>query len=30
VLVLVNGAIRLLATPDDILTKHDLHKLYFG
>jgi branched-chain amino acid transport system ATP-binding protein len=30
VLVLVNGASRLLATPDDILTKHDLHKLYFG
>ena len=30
VLVLVNGAIRLLATPDDILTKHDLHKLYLG
>ena len=30
VLVLVNGATRLLATPDDILTKHDLHKLYLG
>ena len=29
-LVLVNGATRLLATPDDILTKHDLHKLYLG
>jgi hypothetical protein len=28
--VLVNGATRLLATPDDILTKHDLHKLYLG
>ena len=29
-IVLVNGATRLLATPDDILTKHDLHKLYLG
>jgi branched-chain amino acid transport system ATP-binding protein len=30
VLVLVNGATRLIASPDDILTKHDLHKLYLG
>ena len=30
VLVLVNGRIRLLAKPDDVLTKHDLHKLYLG
>jgi branched-chain amino acid transport system ATP-binding protein len=30
VLVLVNGATRLLASPEDILTKHDLHKLYLG
>ena len=30
VLVLVNGATRLLATPEDILTKHNLHKLYLG
>jgi branched-chain amino acid transport system ATP-binding protein len=30
VLVLVNGATRLLASPEDILNKHDLHKLYLG
>ena len=30
VLVLVNGATRLVASPEDILTKHDLHKLYLG
>jgi branched-chain amino acid transport system ATP-binding protein/neutral amino acid transport system ATP-binding protein len=30
VLVLVNGATRLLASPEDILTKHNLHKLYLG
>jgi branched-chain amino acid transport system ATP-binding protein len=30
VLVLVNGATRLIAPPQDILTKHDLHKLYLG
>jgi branched-chain amino acid transport system ATP-binding protein/neutral amino acid transport system ATP-binding protein len=30
VLVLVNGAPRLLASPQDIMTKHDLHKLYLG
>ncbi len=30
VLVLVNGATRLIASPEDILTKHDLHKLYLG
>lgn len=30
VLVLVNGAARLLASPEDIMTKHDLHKLYLG
>jgi branched-chain amino acid transport system ATP-binding protein len=30
VLVLVNGTTRLLASPEDILTKHDLHKLYLG
>jgi branched-chain amino acid transport system ATP-binding protein len=30
VLVLVNGATRLLASPGDIMTKHDLHKLYLG
>jgi branched-chain amino acid transport system ATP-binding protein len=30
VLVLVNGAARLLASPQDVMTKHDLHKLYLG
>jgi branched-chain amino acid transport system ATP-binding protein len=30
VLVLVNGTTRLLASPEDILTKHNLHKLYLG
>ena len=30
VLVLVNGATRLFASPEDILTKHNLHKLYLG
>jgi branched-chain amino acid transport system ATP-binding protein len=30
VLVLVNGATRLLASPEDLMTKHNLHKLYLG
>jgi branched-chain amino acid transport system ATP-binding protein len=30
VLVLVNGTSRLLASPEDVLSKHDLHKLYLG
>ncbi len=30
VMVLVNGTVRLVATPDEIRTKHDLHKLYLG
>ena len=30
VMVLVNGTVRLLATPDEIRTKHDLHRLYLG
>jgi ABC-type branched-subunit amino acid transport system ATPase component len=30
VLVLVNGATRLLASAEDIMTKHNLHKLYLG
>jgi branched-chain amino acid transport system ATP-binding protein len=30
VMVLVNGSIRLLATPGEIGTKHDLHKLFLG
>jgi branched-chain amino acid transport system ATP-binding protein len=30
VLVLVNGTTRLLASPEDILTNHNLHKLYLG
>ena len=29
-MVLVNGTVRLLATPDEIRTKHDLHRLYLG
>jgi branched-chain amino acid transport system ATP-binding protein len=30
VMVLVNGSIRLMATPADIGIKHDLHKLFLG
>jgi branched-chain amino acid transport system ATP-binding protein len=30
VMVLVNGAVRLVATPEEIRAKHDLHKLYLG
>ena len=30
VLVLVNGTVRLRASPEDIRTKHDLHKLFLG
>jgi branched-chain amino acid transport system ATP-binding protein/neutral amino acid transport system ATP-binding protein len=30
VLVLVNGALRLTAPPQDIVAKHDLHRLYLG
>ena len=30
VMVLVNGVARLIATPDEIRAKHDLHKLYLG
>ena len=29
-MVLVNGTIRLRASPEDIGTKHDLHKLFLG
>jgi branched-chain amino acid transport system ATP-binding protein len=29
-MVLVNGTVRLRASPDDIRTKHDLHKLFLG
>jgi hypothetical protein len=28
--VLVNGTVRLVATPEEIRTKHDLHKLFLG
>ena len=30
VMVLVNGTVRLVATPEEIRTKHDLHKLFLG
>jgi branched-chain amino acid transport system ATP-binding protein len=30
VMVLVNGTVRLVATPDEIRAKHDLHKLFLG
>lgn len=30
VMVLVNGSIRLMASPDEIGTKHDLHHLFLG
>jgi branched-chain amino acid transport system ATP-binding protein len=30
VMVLVNGSIRLMATPGEIAAKHDLHKLFLG
>ena len=30
VLVLVNGTVRLVAGPDDIRSKHDLHTLFLG
>jgi branched-chain amino acid transport system ATP-binding protein len=30
VMVLVNGSIRLMATPGEISAKHDLHKLFLG
>lgn len=30
VMVLVGGRVRLVTTPSDIGTKHDLHKLYLG
>jgi branched-chain amino acid transport system ATP-binding protein len=30
VMVLVNGTVRLVARPDEIRAKHDLHKLYLG
>lgn len=30
VMVLVNGSIRVMAAPEDIGVKHDLHKLFLG
>jgi ABC-type branched-subunit amino acid transport system ATPase component len=30
VMVLVNGTVRLVATPDEIRSRHDLHKLFLG
>jgi branched-chain amino acid transport system ATP-binding protein len=30
IMVLVNGTVRLVATPEEIRTKHDLHKLFLG
>jgi branched-chain amino acid transport system ATP-binding protein len=30
VMVLVNGSMRLIATPGEISAKHDLHKLFLG
>jgi branched-chain amino acid transport system ATP-binding protein len=30
VMVLVNGSIRLMATPGEIAARHDLHKLFLG
>jgi branched-chain amino acid transport system ATP-binding protein len=30
VMVLVNGTVRLLATPQEIRARHDLHRLYLG
>jgi ABC-type branched-subunit amino acid transport system ATPase component len=30
VMVLVNGTVRLVATPEEIRTKHDLHRLFLG